>query len=116
MGSAMAHDLVRAGLPASVWDRSAAATAPLADAGATVAPSAAEAVRDARVVITMLPTADVVNTVVFDGGVAGAFVRGAVWAQMGTIGGPAANTCVRARACQAPAGTCLRAARLALPG
>ena len=36
--------------------------------------------------ITMLPTADVVNAVIFDGGVAAAFTGGAVWAQMGTIG------------------------------
>ncbi len=86
MGSAMARDLVRAGLPVTVWDRSAAATISLAEAGATVARSASEAVRNARVVITMLPTADVVTTVVFDGGVSAAFLPGAVWAQMGTIG------------------------------
>ena len=34
----------------------------------------------------MLPTADVVSSVIFDGGAAGAFAPGAVWAQMGTIG------------------------------
>jgi 3-hydroxyisobutyrate dehydrogenase len=38
------------------------------------------------VVITMLPTADVVDSVIFDGGVADAFADGCVWAQMGTIG------------------------------
>jgi len=38
------------------------------------------------VVITMLPTADVVDSVIFDGDVAGAFADGCVWAQMGTIG------------------------------
>lgn len=86
MGSAMARNLIRAGLPTTVWDRSAAATASLAGAGATAAPTAAEAVRDAGVVITMLPTADVVTSVVLDGGVAEAFPPGAVWAQMGTIG------------------------------
>ena len=37
-------------------------------------------------VITMLPTADVVESVIFDGGVADAFTDGCVWAQMGTIG------------------------------
>ena len=86
MGSAMARNLLVAGLSTTVWDRSAAATAPLADAGAQVAASAAEAVRDARVVITMLPTSDVVHEVIFDGGVAGEFAEGAAWAQMGTIG------------------------------
>ena len=86
MGAAMARNLLAAGLPVTVWDRSAEVTAPLAAAGARVAPSAAEAVRDARVVITMLPTAAVVEAVVFDGRVAESFSPGAVWAQMGTIG------------------------------
>ena len=50
-----------------------------------------EALRDARVVITMLPTAEVVNSVLFDGGVevVRAFTQDAVWAQMGTIGSAA---------------------------
>ncbi len=86
MGSAMAGNLVSAGLRTTVWDRSPAATAPLSDAGALVAASAAEAARDAQVVVTMLPTADVVNSVIFAGGVAQALAGGAVWAQMGTIG------------------------------
>ena len=86
MGAAMARSLLAAGVPATVWDRSPEATAPLAAAGARVAASAAEAVRDARVVITMLPTAEVVESVVFDGHVAESFAADAVWAQMGTIG------------------------------
>ena len=85
MGSAMARNLAAAGLRTMVWDRSSEATAPLADAGALVAPSPQDAVREARVVITMLPTADVVNSVVF-AAAAAAFADGAVWAQMGTIG------------------------------
>jgi 3-hydroxyisobutyrate dehydrogenase len=86
MGSAMARNLLAAGRPTTVWDRSAAATAQLAGAGAQVAASAPEAVRGARVVITMLPTPDVAHEVIFDGGVAGQFADGAAWAQMGTIG------------------------------
>jgi 3-hydroxyisobutyrate dehydrogenase len=86
MGSAMTRNLVAAGLRTTVWDRSPEAMAPLAQAGARTAPSPVEAVADAGVVITMLPTADVVNTVVFDGGVAAAFCADAVWVQMGTIG------------------------------
>jgi 3-hydroxyisobutyrate dehydrogenase len=86
MGSAMARRLVGAGLRTTVWDRSPQATAPLAAAGAVVAASAHEAVPGARVVITMLPTAAVVEQVIFAGGVAEAFADGAVWAQMGTIG------------------------------
>jgi 3-hydroxyisobutyrate dehydrogenase len=86
MGSAMGRNLVAAGLATRVWDRSASATGPLAEAGAVAAASAQDAVRDAGVVITMLPTADAVESVIFDGGVAGAFADGCVWAQMGTIG------------------------------
>jgi len=89
MGSAMARNLVAAGLATRVWDRSAPATGPLAEAGAVVAESARDAVRGAGVVITMLPTADAVDSVIFDGGVAGAFDDGCVWVQMGTIGAPA---------------------------
>ena len=81
MGSAMARRLVSAGLAVTVWDRSASARATLAEAGALAAASAPEAVRDASVVITMLPAADVVNSVVFDDGVADAFARGCVWAR-----------------------------------
>ena len=59
MGSAMARNLLKAGLRTTVWDRSPAATAALSAAGALVAASLGEAVRDAPVVIAMLPTADV---------------------------------------------------------
>jgi 3-hydroxyisobutyrate dehydrogenase len=86
MGSAMTRNLVAAGLRTTVWDHSPSATGPLADAGAVVAASVRDAVRDAGVVITMLPTADVVESVIFDGGVADAFAHGCVWVQMGTIG------------------------------
>jgi 3-hydroxyisobutyrate dehydrogenase len=86
MGSAIARNLVAAGLRTTVWDRSAAVTSALAEAGAAVAPSAVEAVTGAHVVITMLPTAGVVDSVIFGAGVADAFPEGCVWAQMGTIG------------------------------
>jgi len=95
MGSAMARNLVAAGLHTSVWDRSAAATEALSADGVTVAASSHEAVREAAVVITMLPTYEVVNSVVFDGAVAQAFSKGAVWAQMGTIGIAATAEIVR---------------------
>ena len=54
MGSAMVRNLAGAGLATRVWDRSASATAPLADAGAEVATSARNAVQGAEVVITLL--------------------------------------------------------------
>jgi 3-hydroxyisobutyrate dehydrogenase len=86
MGSAMARNLLKAGLAVTVWDRSPAATAGLARDGARAAGSPADAVRDASVAITTLPTAAVVESVMFGDHVAEAFAPGAVWAQMGTIG------------------------------
>jgi 3-hydroxyisobutyrate dehydrogenase-like beta-hydroxyacid dehydrogenase len=102
MGSAMARNLAAAGLRTAVWDRSPSAAAPLSDAGALVAASPAEAVRHARVVITMLPTAEVVNSVVFAGGVVQAFAEGAVWAQMGTIGVTATTEAIEGGPLDAP--------------
>jgi 3-hydroxyisobutyrate dehydrogenase-like beta-hydroxyacid dehydrogenase len=83
MGSAMATHLLAAGLRTVVWDRSRAASAPLSDSGAVVAASPREAVRDAPVVIAMLPTEEVVDSVVFADGVVDSFAPGAVWAQTG---------------------------------
>jgi 3-hydroxyisobutyrate dehydrogenase len=95
MGSAMARNLLAAGLRTTVWDRSPEATAPLAVAGAVVAASAQDAIRDARVVITMLPDAAIVESVMFADGLP-PFAAGAAWAQMGTIG-VAATTGLAAR-------------------
>src|SRR5271155_1306518 len=86
MGSAMARRLVASNVPTTVWDRSPSATMPLREAGARVAGAPAAAVEGAAIVITMLPTIDVLNDVVFGGRVTDAFAVGAVWAQMGTIG------------------------------
>ncbi|GAB3143825.1 NAD(P)-dependent oxidoreductase [Microbispora hainanensis] len=54
MGQPMALNLVRAGTPLVVWNRTAARTEPLRAAGAQVAGSAAEVFRRVRVVILML--------------------------------------------------------------
>jgi 3-hydroxyisobutyrate dehydrogenase len=86
MGSAMARRLIASGFRGVVWDRSRSALEPLVEAGAVAASSAVEAVRGTKVVITMLPTADIVSSVMLDGGVVDAMAPGAVWAQMGTIG------------------------------
>jgi 3-hydroxyisobutyrate dehydrogenase len=102
MGAAMARNLVAAGMDTRVWDRSASATAPLGDAGALVAASARDAVQDAGVVITMLPTAGVVDSVMFGGGVAGALADGCVWAQMGTIGVAATHAAADRLAAERP--------------
>lgn len=54
MGQPMALNLARAGTPLVVWNRTAARSEPLREAGARVAGSAAEVFRRARVVILML--------------------------------------------------------------
>jgi 3-hydroxyisobutyrate dehydrogenase len=91
MGSAMARNLTAAGLNTTAWDRSPEATAPLAAAGAEVTASAREAISGARVVITMLPTAEAVESVIFADD-RPAFAPGAAWVQMGTIGVTATTT------------------------
>ena len=91
MGSAMARNLLKAGIRTVVWDRSAAPLATLATVGAKAAPSAADAARETNIVITMLPTPDVVNSVVIDNGVLESFRDGAVWVQMGTLGAAATD-------------------------
>lgn len=54
MGQPMALNLARAGMAPVVWNRSAAALAALAEAGARVADSPAQVFEQARVVIAML--------------------------------------------------------------
>lgn len=54
MGAGMARNIAAAGIPLRVWNRTRAKAEPLAASGAQVADSAAEAVRGADIVITML--------------------------------------------------------------
>ncbi|MGF1529481.1 MAG: NAD(P)-dependent oxidoreductase [Candidatus Competibacterales bacterium] len=54
MGAPMAMNLVKAGHPVTVWNRSGAAAEPLVAAGATAAPSPREAALDAEFVISMV--------------------------------------------------------------
>jgi 3-hydroxyisobutyrate dehydrogenase len=86
MGSAMARNLLKAGLGVDVWDRTPERAERLAEAGAVAHASPAEAVTQAAVVITMLPDGPVVTSVAVDQGMLDGIASGAVWAQMGTIG------------------------------
>ena len=63
MGQPMALNLVRAGTPLVVWNRTAARTEPLAAAGARVAATTAEVFRRARVVVLMLADGDAMDAV-----------------------------------------------------
>ena len=54
MGAGMARNIAAAGLPLRVWNRSRDKAEPLADVGAVVAATPAEAVDGADIVITMV--------------------------------------------------------------
>jgi len=62
MGFPMARNLLAAGLPLAVHNRTRAKAEPLAAGGAAVAVSAAEAAERARIVITMLADDQAIET------------------------------------------------------
>ena len=71
MGKPMAKNLLKAGYELVVYNRSRAAMEDVAQAGAKMAPSAADAVKEADVVMTMLPNSPEVKEVMRgDGGAA----------------------------------------------
>ena len=86
MGHGMAASALRAGIPVIVWNRTMEATRDLAECGAQVAPTAADAVRQAAIVVTMVTDADAVISIARDQGMLAALAPGAIWAQMSTIG------------------------------
>jgi len=86
MGRAMAASALRAGIPTIVWNRNPEALRDLADLGATIAASPADAARRAGVVVTMVTNADVVESIARDQGMLAALGPGAIWVQMSTIG------------------------------
>ncbi|HTV74058.1 MAG TPA: NAD(P)-dependent oxidoreductase [Candidatus Acidoferrales bacterium] len=84
MGSAFARRLLGAGMRVSAWDVFPAAAARLGDAGARVSATAEEAVRDAGVVLTSVPTiASIEETMPR---ALASMPPGAIWLQMTTIG------------------------------
>jgi 3-hydroxyisobutyrate dehydrogenase len=86
MGRAMAGCALRRGIDTVVWNRNLDVANELSDQGAIVAPSAAEAVRDVDMVITMVTNTDAVTDIAVQLGMLKALPKGAVWAQMSTIG------------------------------
>ena len=86
MGHGMATSALRAGIPTIVWNRTPEPTHDLANRGAHVADSAADAARRAKVVVTMVTDADAVVSIARDQGMLGALAPGAIWVQMSTIG------------------------------
>ena len=86
MGHGMATSALRAGIPTIVWNRSPAATQDLAELGADVAETVADAARQAPIVVTMVTDTDAVISIARDQGMLEALAPGAIWVQMGTIG------------------------------
>jgi len=91
MGLPMARRLARAGYPLTVWNRDASKAQSLEAEGATLSVTAAEAVVDADIVFTMLTDGNVVGSVLFDSGVAGAMKNGAVLVDTSSIAPPVAR-------------------------
>ena len=77
MGRPMAANLLAAGYRVTVWNRSPGKTAPLVDAGARAATTAAEAVGGAEIVFTMMSDGAAVGEVLFgEAGAAAALAEG----------------------------------------
>ncbi|MFE0099990.1 NAD(P)-dependent oxidoreductase [Streptomyces sp. NPDC059009] len=101
MGAPMARQLLAAGHPLTVWNRTAAKAGPLAAQGARVAADPADAVRDADVVITMLAGPQAVRAVA--DAILPLLRPGVHWAEMSTVGPDA----VRELGARMPAGVTL---------
>ncbi len=84
MGAGVAGSLLRAGHHVTVWNRDPAKAAPLAAAGAALAPTPGDAVADADAVLTVLFDGDAVLDVMADA--VDAMPDAAIWVQLSTIG------------------------------
>jgi 3-hydroxyisobutyrate dehydrogenase len=96
MGTAMAHRLLNRGVAVVAWDRNPDHVQPLAERGAEVAGAASEVVCSAEAVITMLPTADVVLSVVEP--VLDQWPKETIWLQMSSVGASEADRLVEVAA------------------
>lgn len=85
MGRPMAANLVRAGYPARVWNRSTASISALVDIGAIAADSPRETAREADVLFSMLADDDATRAVVIDAGALDALKPGAIHVNMATV-------------------------------
>ncbi len=94
MGSAMAHRLLDQGIAVIAWDRYAEHVHALEGRGGEPAESPGEVVRRAGVVITMLPTAEVILDVV--GPLLDDWPEGTIWLQMSSVGAAEADQLTQA--------------------
>jgi 3-hydroxyisobutyrate dehydrogenase len=93
MGTAMGHRLLNQGLAVVAWDRQPDHVQPLAERGADVASTAGEVVSSAHAVITMLPTAEIVLSVVEP--LLDKWPRETIWLQMSSVGAAEADELVK---------------------
>ncbi len=89
MGTAIAHRLLEQGVSVIAWDRKPEHARALAERGAELAGSAAELVSRAEFVITMLPTADIVLSVVEP--LLDEWPEETIWLQMSSVGAAEAD-------------------------
>lgn len=82
MGAPMARNLLNAGFPVQVWNRTVEKAQSLAKDGAAVFDTVQHAVAGADVVITMLSDGIAVGSVVEDASVTADLSKGAVWIDM----------------------------------
>lgn len=85
MGREMARHLITAGYPVNVYDISTDAVAALAAQGGVPSKSAAEAVSDAEIVISMLPNTPQVEEIVYRDGILDSMPAGGIYIDMSTI-------------------------------
>jgi 3-hydroxyisobutyrate dehydrogenase len=93
MGSAMAHRLLNQGIPLIAWDRNSEQVHALGSRGAAQADEPREVVRGAEVVITMLPTAEIVLDLVEP--LLEDWTEGTIWLQMSSVGAAEADQLAR---------------------
>src|ERR1700704_7031725 len=86
MGAGIAERLLDQGFAVDVWNRTPGPAARLAERGATAHATPEQAVADAEVVVTILPTGGAVKEVMLERRTLNAMRSGAAWVQMGTIG------------------------------
>jgi 3-hydroxyisobutyrate dehydrogenase len=86
MGGPMARNLLRAGHEVTVWNRTIEKAAALEEDGARVAPTPADTVRDAEIVLTMLADARAVEETMVESGALDEMSQDALWIQSSTIG------------------------------
>lgn len=93
LGAAMCRCLTRAGFEVRSWNRTRKRADPLADAGVRVCDSAADAASGADVLMTVLSTGAVVESVAEEA--LSRLAPGAIWIQVATVGTDAVDALVR---------------------